>query len=70
MSGMTKEEAESRVDDLYSCSEELEAQADARVGALQDYICEEEAEIKSLQYEALALVVQARDLIEEFDLDS
>lgn len=69
MSGLTKEEAESRVDDLYSRSEELEAQADARLKALQDYVSEEEAEIKSLQYEALQLIVQARDLVEEYNLD-
>lgn len=68
MSGLTREEADSRVDDLYSRSEALEAEADARIDALQDYIAEEEAEIKALQYEALQLIVQARDLVGEYNL--
>lgn len=63
---MTKEEAEARVDDLYSRAEELEAQADARLDALRDYVDEEEAEIKQLHYDALSLVVEARNIEESY----
>lgn len=61
---MTEGQTEARIDDLYSRAEELEAQADARLDALKDYIDEEEAEIKQLHYDALKMVVEARNLEE------
>lgn len=66
---MNKESAYERREHLYSQAEMIEAEIDSRIDALQDYIALEEAEVKELHYQALKLVVQARDLEEEFNLD-
>lgn len=59
---LTEAEVEARLEDLYSQTEELQAEYDCRLDALQDYIDDEEHELGDINRDIERMNAEIKEL--------